>query len=52
VLECSAAGVLVACGDGALRASELQRAGGRRLRAEDFLRGCPIDAGERLGAAR
>jgi methionyl-tRNA formyltransferase len=52
VLECNAAGVLIACGDGALLVSELQRAGGRRLRAEDFLRGCPINLGERLGAAR
>jgi methionyl-tRNA formyltransferase len=52
VLDASAAGVLVASGRGALRVSELQRAGGRRLRAEEFLRGCPIARGERLGAAR
>jgi methionyl-tRNA formyltransferase len=51
VLESGPAGVLVACGDGALRVSELQRAGGKRLRTEEFLRGCPIAAGERLGAA-
>jgi methionyl-tRNA formyltransferase len=51
VLESGPAGVLVACGDGALRVTELQRAGGKRLRAEEFLRGCPIAAGERLGAA-
>ena len=51
VLESGPAGVLVACGDGALRLSELQRAGGKRLRTEEFLRGCPIAAGERLGAA-
>jgi methionyl-tRNA formyltransferase len=51
VLESGATGVLIACGDGALRVSELQRAGGKRLRAEDFLRGCPIAAGERLGTA-
>jgi methionyl-tRNA formyltransferase len=43
--------VLIACGDGALRVSELQRAGGKRLRTEEFLRGCPIAAGERLGPA-
>jgi len=52
VLESDAAGVLVACGDGALLVSELQRAGGTRLAAADFLRGCPIEIGERLGAAR
>jgi methionyl-tRNA formyltransferase len=52
VLAAGAAGVLVACGEGALLLSELQRAGGKRLAAADFLRGCPIEAGERLGAAR
>jgi methionyl-tRNA formyltransferase len=51
VLESGPAGVLIACGDGALRVSELQRAGGKRLRTEEFLRGCPITAGERLGPA-
>jgi methionyl-tRNA formyltransferase len=52
VLAADGAGVLVACGEGALRVGELQRAGGRRLAAAEFLRGCPIRAGERLGAAR
>ena len=52
VLAADAAGVLVACGVGALRVSELQRAGGRRLAAAEFLRGCPIPAGECLGPAR
>ena len=41
-------GVLVACGDGALRLTELQRAGGKRLPVADFLRGVPVAAGERL----
>jgi methionyl-tRNA formyltransferase len=41
-------GVLVACGEGALRLTELQRAGGKRLRAADFLRGVPVATGERL----
>jgi methionyl-tRNA formyltransferase len=49
VLEVSPAGILVACGDGALRVTELQRAGGKRLAAADFLRGQRIDPGERLG---
>jgi hypothetical protein len=30
----------------------MQKAGSRRLAASEFLRGHPIDAGERLGAAR
>ena len=49
VLEASPAGILVACGDGALRVTELQRAGGKRLAAADFLRGQRVDPGERLG---
>jgi methionyl-tRNA formyltransferase len=52
VLRSDGDGVLIACGAGALLVGELQRAGGRRLGAADFLRGCPIAAGERFGAAR
>jgi methionyl-tRNA formyltransferase len=33
-----------------LKATELQRPGGRRLRAAEFLRGFPIAAGERFEA--
>ena len=51
VLRADAGGMLVACGDGALELIELQRAGGRRLNAAEFLRGCPIAPGARLGAA-
>ncbi len=52
VLESSAEGVRIACGEGALLATELQRAGGTRLAAAEFLRGFPIAPGECLGAAR
>ena len=38
----------VACGDGAVRIVELQKAGGRPMKAEDFLRGTPVAAGARL----
>jgi methionyl-tRNA formyltransferase len=38
----------VACGDGAVRIVELQKAGGRPMRAEDFLRGTPVAPGTRL----
>lgn len=48
VLEVGAAGLLVATGTGALWLTELQRPGGKRLPAADFLRGHPIVAGERL----
>ena len=40
--------ILVACGAGALAVSELQRAGGRRMSARDFLRGNPLAAGARF----
>ncbi len=43
-------GVTVACGQGALRFTELQRAGGKRLPAAQFLRGFPLVAGQRFGA--
>jgi methionyl-tRNA formyltransferase len=42
-------GLVVACGDGALQILELQRAGGRRLDAEQFLRGRPFAPGTRFG---
>jgi methionyl-tRNA formyltransferase len=38
----------VACGEGAIRIVELQKAGGRALQAEDFLRGTSVAAGARL----
>ena len=39
----------LACGDGAVCILELQRAGARAMKAEDFLRGTPLAAGTRLG---
>jgi len=38
-------GITVACGDGALRLTELQRAGGKRLTAAAFLQGYAIATG-------
>jgi len=40
--------LVVACGEEALAISELQRAGGRRLSAEEFLRGHPLAPGARF----
>ena len=40
----------VACGVGALRLTGLQRAGGKPMPAEAFLRGFPLPVGTRLGA--
>src|SRR5258708_1189800 len=42
------AGLIVACGDGAVRLLELQRAGKQPLKADAFLRGTPIAVGSRL----
>ena len=50
VLRADTDGVLVACGTGALRLIELQRAGGKRIAAAEFLRGSPITPGTRLGS--
>lgn len=44
----SEAGIVVNCGDGALRLTELQRSSGRRLPAAEFLRGFPIAPGQRF----
>jgi methionyl-tRNA formyltransferase len=52
VLAAGADGVLIACGEGALQATEMQRAGGIRLSAAEFLRGFPINCGDRFGTAR
>jgi methionyl-tRNA formyltransferase len=38
----------IACGDGAIRIVELQKAGGRPMKAEDFLRGSPVGKGVQL----
>ncbi|WP_291586486.1 methionyl-tRNA formyltransferase [Comamonas sp. UBA7528] len=48
VLAADAQGVLVACGEGALRLTQLQRAGGKKLAAADFLRGFELPVGSQL----
>jgi methionyl-tRNA formyltransferase len=49
VLRADRQGIVVACGAQALRVSELQREGGRRLAAHEFLAGCDLPPGSRLG---
>ena len=49
ILSANADGVRVACGDGVLVMTELQRPGGKRLPAADFLRGYPLAPGLRFG---
>lgn len=41
-------GLTVACGEGALRLTEIQLVGGKRMKANDFLRGHAIEVGTKL----
>jgi methionyl-tRNA formyltransferase len=43
VLAADAQGIVVACGEGALRLTELQKPGGKRLAAAEFLKGFSFD---------
>ena len=49
VLEAAHGDLIVACGENALRLLELQREGRRRVPAAEFLTGCPVALGTRLG---
>ena len=50
VLESDAKhGLLIACGDGAMRITELQMVGGKRMSACDYLRGHAIPVGTQFG---
>lgn len=46
ILSADKTGIVVACGKDALRILELQREGGRRLSAREFLAGNPLKTGE------
>ena len=48
ILEVSPAGVVVACGEGALRVTQLQKPGGKRLPAREFLAGMALAAGQQF----
>jgi methionyl-tRNA formyltransferase len=48
VLSADKTGIVVGCGKGALRISELQREGGRRLTAAEFLAGHALKVGEKF----
>jgi len=48
VLAADKTGIVVGCGQGAVRILELQREGGKRLASEAFLAGCAIKPGERF----
>jgi methionyl-tRNA formyltransferase len=48
ILQVNSDGISVQCGEGVLQLTELQRAGGKRLPAADFLRGFPLQVGQRF----
>ena len=50
VIAAAADGIVAACGRGALRITELQRAGGKRLAAQAFLSGHKLAPGTRFGS--
>lgn len=50
ILSADKQGIVVACGKGALRILVLQREGGRRVTAAEFLTGHPFAPGQQLGA--
>ncbi|HCA27354.1 MAG TPA: methionyl-tRNA formyltransferase [Betaproteobacteria bacterium] len=49
LLHANHEGIAVACGEGVLRLRTLQKAGGKRMTAAQFLAGNPITPGSRLG---
>jgi methionyl-tRNA formyltransferase len=48
VLSADKSGVVIGCGEGALRVTILQREGGRRMSAQEFLAGNPLPPGTKL----
>lgn len=51
ILGADKSGVVIACGEQSLRVTQLQREGGRRMSAQEFLAGHPLTLGTRLGSA-
>jgi len=48
ILSADKAGIVIACGQGALRVFTLQREGGRRMSAQEFLAGHALKPGQRV----
>jgi len=48
IMESGAAGIVVACGEGQLRITQLQRPGGRAVSASDYMGSRKLSAGHRL----
>jgi methionyl-tRNA formyltransferase len=52
IVDVSPEGVVVTCGEGALRITQLQKPGGKRLPVRDFLAGSTLAAGQRFELAQ
>ncbi|SAK85862.1 methionyl-tRNA formyltransferase [Caballeronia ptereochthonis] len=48
IAEVSSDGIVVICGSGALKLTQLQKPGGKRLPVRDFLAGAPLAKGQRF----
>ena len=48
ILSADKMGIVVGCGQGAVRILEVQREGGKRLTAEQFLAGCHLKPGAKF----
>jgi methionyl-tRNA formyltransferase len=48
ILQADKAGIVIACGEQSLRVTQLQREGGRRLTAQEFLAGHPFKPGDKF----
>jgi methionyl-tRNA formyltransferase len=49
IVDVSSDGIVVACGDAALRLAQLQKPGGKRLPVREFLAGSALAVGQRFG---
>jgi methionyl-tRNA formyltransferase len=49
VLQVDNSGIVVGCGSGSLRVLLLQREGSRKMNAQEFLAGHPLQPGQRIG---
>ena len=48
ILQIEKSGIIIACGQKALRILTIQREGGKRLAAQQFLAGYPLQEGQQL----
>jgi methionyl-tRNA formyltransferase len=49
ILSADKSGILIGCGQNALRVTMVQREGGRKMPAQDFLAGQPLKPGQKVG---